>query len=93
MKLDDILQQWRVPHDGKKVKLKDYDPDWDGDDSIPKDDRKNLAAELLADCEISPAERDEAIALSELLDAFNNGQFTESCDDDDDGGDGADGVD
>jgi len=49
MKLDDILEQWRVPHDGKKVKLKDFDPDWDGDDSIPKEDRKNLAAELLAD--------------------------------------------
>jgi PPK2 family polyphosphate:nucleotide phosphotransferase len=49
MKLDTILEQWRVPHDGKKVKLKDYDPDWDGDDSIPKEVRKEAAGKLLAD--------------------------------------------
>jgi len=48
MNLDDILGQWLVPHDGKKVKLKDYDPSWDGDDSIPKQERKETAAELLA---------------------------------------------
>jgi PPK2 family polyphosphate:nucleotide phosphotransferase len=49
MKLDELFEQWRVPHEGKKVKLKDYDPDWDGDDSIPKDVRKETAGTLLAD--------------------------------------------
>ena len=31
-KIDDILDQFRVPT-GKKIKLKDYSTNWDGDDS------------------------------------------------------------
>jgi hypothetical protein len=66
---------------------------------VPDDVADALAAAeaLLAGCSISDENRDDAIELSELLDAFNNGAFTESCgdgdDDDDDGDDGDDGDD
>jgi PPK2 family polyphosphate:nucleotide phosphotransferase len=32
---------------GAKLRLKDHDPGWDGDDRIPKEDRKKTAAEVL----------------------------------------------
>ena len=63
---------------------------------VPDDvaDALAAAAALLDDCEISAEDREAAIALSELLDAFNNGQFSESCEDDDhDDDDGDDGDD
>jgi PPK2 family polyphosphate:nucleotide phosphotransferase len=47
VELDDVIRRWRVPHD-KRVKLKDYDPAWDGDDSIPREERKASAEESLS---------------------------------------------
>jgi len=42
----DIVKMCRVKP-GKKCKLKDHDPAWDGDDSIPKGDRKDFAEKIL----------------------------------------------
>src|SRR6478752_5198316 len=41
-----IIDSFRVPHD-KKVRLKDYDPGWEGDGEIPKAERKALAEKIL----------------------------------------------
>jgi PPK2 family polyphosphate:nucleotide phosphotransferase len=43
---DDLIDQWQVPH-GKSIKLKDYDPAWCGDPSLPKAERKRFAEEVL----------------------------------------------
>ncbi len=42
----DIIKKFRV-RSGKKFRLKDHDPDWDGDDTISKSKRKAQAEELL----------------------------------------------
>jgi len=42
----EIIDKFRVPPD-QKVRLKDYDPSWTGDDKVPKAERKELAAEIL----------------------------------------------
>ena len=47
LKLRDVIEMFRVPPE-KKIKLQDYRTDWDGDDSLPEEDRRRLAAELLA---------------------------------------------
>jgi PPK2 family polyphosphate:nucleotide phosphotransferase len=44
---DDIIDQFRVPH-GKSIKLKNYDPSWDGDRDLPKVERKRFAEEVLS---------------------------------------------
>lgn len=43
-----IIKQFRVPS-GKRCNLKNYDPDWDGDDRIPKEQRKKFAQEILTE--------------------------------------------
>src|SRR5436853_261450 len=45
---DDILDTVRVKP-GKKFRLKDHDPAWAGDTSIPKKERKALAEKTLSD--------------------------------------------
>jgi PPK2 family polyphosphate:nucleotide phosphotransferase len=42
----DLIAKFRVPP-GKKFRLKDHDPGWNGDNKIPKAERKQLAEELL----------------------------------------------
>jgi PPK2 family polyphosphate:nucleotide phosphotransferase len=44
---DDIINQWRTPH-GKSIRLKDYEPGWDGDPKLPKAERKRFAEEVLS---------------------------------------------
>src|SRR5262245_36292415 len=44
----DVLNYILVPP-GKRVRLKDYNPAWAGDESIPKKDRKQLASEILTE--------------------------------------------
>jgi PPK2 family polyphosphate:nucleotide phosphotransferase len=44
---DDNTDQWRVPH-GKSIRLKDYEPGWDGDPKLPKAKRKRFAEEVLS---------------------------------------------
>ena len=46
--LQDVLDYVRVPP-GKRIRLKDYDPAWAGDEAIPKKDRKQLATEILTE--------------------------------------------
>ena len=54
-----------------------------GAQTTPEFNEQLLAASgILYDCEISEDEHDEAIALAEYLDAFNNGEFGPGhCDD------------
>ena len=42
-----IIDKFRVPH-SKSIRLKDYDPGWDGDDKLPKAERKQFAEEVLS---------------------------------------------
>ncbi|MGE3315815.1 MAG: polyphosphate kinase 2 family protein [Planctomycetaceae bacterium] len=44
--LSRIIKKFRVPA-GKRCRLKDYDAGWDGDDSIPKEERKRQAEKIL----------------------------------------------
>jgi len=44
----ELTEQFRV-EPGKKVRLKDYDPDWEGDGDVPKDKRKEFAAKVLSE--------------------------------------------
>ena len=46
--LDELIDQFRVPP-GKSVRLKDYDPSWEGDPKIPKEKRKDFAQNLLSE--------------------------------------------
>ncbi len=45
--LQDALDYVRVPP-GKKIRLKDYDPSWSGDDSLSKKERKLLGEKILS---------------------------------------------
>src|SRR6476646_4269105 len=44
----EIIEQFRV-EPGKKVRLKDYDPGWEGDGDVPKAKRKEFAAQVLTE--------------------------------------------
>lgn len=44
---DDLLKKFRATP-GKKFRLKDHDPGWDGDDEVPKAERKRFASEVLS---------------------------------------------
>jgi PPK2 family polyphosphate:nucleotide phosphotransferase len=55
-----IIDSFRVPHD-KKVRLKDYDPGWEGDGEIPKAERKALAEKILTQDVSALAEAQEML--------------------------------
>jgi PPK2 family polyphosphate:nucleotide phosphotransferase len=46
--LDEIIEQFRVTP-GKSVRLKDFDPGWEGDPKVPKEQRKEFAQKLLSE--------------------------------------------
>jgi PPK2 family polyphosphate:nucleotide phosphotransferase len=46
--MQDYIEMCLVPS-GKKVRLKDYDPRWEGDPKLPKGKRKETAREVLSD--------------------------------------------
>ncbi len=46
--VDQIIDQFRVPP-GKRVRLKDFDPAWEGDPGVPKSTRKEQAKKLLSE--------------------------------------------
>src|SRR5687767_3619649 len=48
LRREDLVDLFRVAP-GKKLRLADHDPAWDGDDSIPKAQRKELAAKVLTE--------------------------------------------
>lgn len=56
----EIIDQFRVPPD-KKVRLKDYDPGWQGDGEIPKAERKALAEKILTQDVSALAEAQEML--------------------------------
>ncbi len=45
--IEAIIDQFRAPY-GKSIRLKDYNPGWDGDHKLPKADRKQFAEEVLS---------------------------------------------
>ncbi len=55
-----IIEKFRV-QPGEKFRLKDHDPAWDGDDAIPKADRKQMAAALLSEDVTALAEAQELL--------------------------------
>jgi PPK2 family polyphosphate:nucleotide phosphotransferase len=46
--LEDIIDRFRIKA-GTKVRLKDHDPGWEGDRELPKDERKQLARQVLSE--------------------------------------------
>jgi PPK2 family polyphosphate:nucleotide phosphotransferase len=62
--LDEIVDQFRVPP-GKPVRLKDYDPAWEGDDSVPKEQRKKTAQQILSEDLSALAEAQELLYASD----------------------------
>src|SRR5688572_24805350 len=56
----DLLGKFRVAA-GDEFRLKDHDPGWDGDDKIPKAERKKLAEELLTQDVSALAEAQELL--------------------------------
>lgn len=46
MTIKNTLSLFRVPPD-EKIKLRDHDPGWEGDQKLPEDERRSTAAELL----------------------------------------------
>ncbi|HET6425591.1 MAG TPA: PPK2 family polyphosphate kinase [Planctomycetaceae bacterium] len=46
MKLTTLLDRFRV-EPGKKCKLKDFDPGWEGDEDVPEETRRETAARIL----------------------------------------------
>jgi|SRR5579863_3953132 len=57
---EEIIEQFQVVP-GKSVRLKDYDPGWEGDPKVPKETRKEQAKKLLSD------DLTELAAAQELL--------------------------
>jgi len=45
--INQVIEMFRVPPE-KKIKLKDYSTDWEGDESLPEEERRQVAAEFLA---------------------------------------------
>lgn len=62
--VNQIIDKFRVPPE-KKIRLKDYSTDWDGDDSLPEEERRQIAAEFLA------KNIEDLAAAQELLYAAN----------------------
>jgi PPK2 family polyphosphate:nucleotide phosphotransferase len=56
----DLIQKFRI-QPGAKFRLKDHDPGWDGDDKVPKAQRKKLAEELLTQDVSALAEAQELL--------------------------------
>jgi len=59
-----IVKQFRV-QPGEKFRLKDHDPAWDGDDNIPKAERKRVAQEVLTQDVSSLAEAQQLLYASD----------------------------
>ena len=55
-----VLQMFRA-EPGRKFRLKDHDPAWDGDDDVPKEKRKELAAKILSQDVSALAEAQELL--------------------------------
>jgi PPK2 family polyphosphate:nucleotide phosphotransferase len=60
----EVLDQFRV-RPGKQVKLKDFDPAWEGDKDIPRSERKQIAADTLQEDVAQLAEAQEMLYASD----------------------------
>jgi PPK2 family polyphosphate:nucleotide phosphotransferase len=56
----EVLKKFRVAP-GEKFRLKDHDPAWDGDDNVPKEQRKEFAAKILSQDVAALAEAQELL--------------------------------
>jgi len=56
----EVLKKFRV-EPGKKFRLKDHDPGWNGDDDVPKEQRKEFAAKILSQDVTALAEAQELL--------------------------------
>ena len=56
----EVLKKFRV-EPGEKFRLKDHDPAWDGDDEIPKAERKEFAEKILTQDVSALAEAQELL--------------------------------
>src|SRR5262245_48779097 len=50
---------------GKKIRLKNFDSAWDGDNKIPKDERRKFAERLLTEDQIELATTQELLYASD----------------------------
>lgn len=62
--LEQILDRVRVPP-GKKIRLRDYDPAWAGDEQVPKKERKLLTTELMSQDISALAEAEDLLYASD----------------------------
>jgi len=61
--IDDVIDSFRVPND-KKIRLQDFDPRWDGNDAVPREERKERAGEILAEGVAALSEAQELLYAS-----------------------------
>jgi PPK2 family polyphosphate:nucleotide phosphotransferase len=59
-----LLERFRVAP-GKKCKLKDFDPGWEGNEAVPEAQRREWAAEVLAESRQSVSEAQELLAAAD----------------------------
>jgi len=62
--IEEMIDLFRV-QPGKRVKLKDFDPAWSGDEEIPKADRRRYAEDLLSQDISALAEAQELLYASD----------------------------
>ena len=60
LKRKEVLEKFRVKP-GKKFRLKDHDPSWDGNDDVPKAERKEFAEKILSQDVSALAEAQELL--------------------------------
>jgi PPK2 family polyphosphate:nucleotide phosphotransferase len=60
----EVVKQFRV-EPGEKLRLKDHDPGWEGDHSVPKAERKKLAQDVLSQDVTALAEAQELLYASD----------------------------
>jgi PPK2 family polyphosphate:nucleotide phosphotransferase len=65
MKTQQEILDWCRVDPGERVKLKDYDPAWAGDKSVPKAERKRLAEKLLSEDVTGLAKAQELLYASD----------------------------
>src|SRR5688572_7841504 len=65
MKTQQEILDWCRVEPGERVKLKDYDPAWAGDKSVPKAERKRPAEKLLSEDVTELAKAQELLYASD----------------------------
>lgn len=63
-KLDELLDNLRV-EPGKRCRLKDFPPDWDGNENVPEEERRHIAARILEESVKQVAEAQQLLYASD----------------------------